>query len=466
MEIKDIRDTTLRVSYRSYQNGRVNGRMCTFLLDTSSDVSLVSSKLVDRSLKRKRLHYPTEKILLSEEKVEYLVELGVFSEKLFLFLNTKNSEIGAIGNERMKQVQRGSRFKSSFAYSAGALVSDFQDCIAKEVPVKLELSLKLLGAGREVTIATSRSSQTRVGYVVGLISDFLWGENQQTDSALVDEDFAIGSKTSKYERFCRKVDKVLSVSTLELEILDEKKLSKTRLPRGVQNELKTKKPCWNEDAVNFVKNSTNRLGYSVKPNNYDRKKSLREFLAQLEVRFGENSVFVLRMNVRSVIGWDRSIVIYRLPMPVVLQPTMRKCLGGLSSEGKVKRRVLLSFIEISRLGPRIPKHEGSCGKAEEVLSMSTLEIFGRRPHLSGRQLWRRRIVLRARLEEFRDIVVNDIGLLIGKITIFADMIQKVRRLVVKIENLISTSAERILEYIHLREDSMSNNDLKCDSSED
>nr|KAF7398321.1 hypothetical protein H0235_016329 [Vespula pensylvanica] len=82
------------------------------------------------------------------------------------------------------------------------------------------------------------------------------------------------------------------------------------------------------------------------------------------------------MNVRSVIGWDRPIVIYCLPMPVVLQPTMRKYLGGLSSEGKVKRRVLLSFVEISRLGSRIPKHEGSCGKAEEVLSMSTLEIFG------------------------------------------------------------------------------------------
>lgn len=83
MEIKDIRDTTLRISYGSYQNGRVNGWMCTFLLDTSSDVSLVSSRLVDRSLKRKRLHYPTEKILLSEEKVEYLVELGVFSEVIF-----------------------------------------------------------------------------------------------------------------------------------------------------------------------------------------------------------------------------------------------------------------------------------------------------------------------------------------------------------------------------------------------
>ncbi|KAF7382260.1 hypothetical protein HZH66_013692 [Vespula vulgaris] len=96
---------------------------------------------------------------------------------------------------------------------------------------------------------------------------------------------------------------------------------------------------------------------------------------------------LLRMNVRSVIGWDRSIVIYRLSMPVVLQSTMRKCLGGLSSEGKVKRRVLLSFIEISRLGPRIPKHEGSCRKAEEVLSMSTLEIFGRRPQLSGRQFY-------------------------------------------------------------------------------
>ncbi|KAF7383135.1 hypothetical protein HZH68_014984 [Vespula germanica] len=63
-----------------------------------------------------------------------------------------------------------------------------------------------------------------------------------------------------------------------------------------------------------------------------------------------------------------------------------------------------------------------------------------------------------------DIVVNDIGLLIGKITIFADMIQKVRREVVKIENLISTSTKRILEYIHLREDSMSNNNLKCDPS--
>ncbi|KAL2732108.1 hypothetical protein V1478_004367 [Vespula squamosa] len=46
---------------------------------------------------------------------------------------------------------------------------------------------------------------------------------------------------------------------------------------------------------------------------------------------------------------------------------MRKRLGeGLSSEGKVKRGVLLSFIEVSLLG--------SCEKAEEMQSMGTLEL--------------------------------------------------------------------------------------------
>ncbi|KAL2741099.1 LOW QUALITY PROTEIN: krab-a domain-containing protein [Vespula maculifrons] len=41
-----------------------------------------------------------------------------------------------------------------------------------------------------------------------------------------------------------------------------------------------------------------------------------------------------------------------------------------SSEGKLSpQRVLLSFIEVSRLRLRTSKHEGSCGKTEEVLSI-------------------------------------------------------------------------------------------------
>ncbi|KAL2732107.1 hypothetical protein V1478_004366 [Vespula squamosa] len=66
----------------------VNDRVCTFLLDTGSNVYLVSPKLIDYLLKRNfltkvRLHYPTEKVLLEEEKLAYFVELEEFSEKLF-----------------------------------------------------------------------------------------------------------------------------------------------------------------------------------------------------------------------------------------------------------------------------------------------------------------------------------------------------------------------------------------------
>ncbi|KAL2732109.1 putative multidrug resistance-associated protein lethal(2)03659 isoform X1 [Vespula squamosa] len=69
-----------------------------------------------------------------------------------------------------------------------------------------------------------------------------------------------------------------------------------------------------------------------------------------------------------------------------------------------------------------------------------------------------------RLEEISDDRETDY--IFGYDTHFWILIQKVRRQMVKIENLISTSVERILEYIRLKEDSMSNSNLKCNSSKD
>lgn len=77
---------------------------------------------------------------------------------------------------------------------------------------------------------------------------------------------------------------------------------------------------------------------------------------------------MLRINVKSVIEWDRPMIVYHLHMTIMLQPTTRKRpKGGFFSEGKVQ----LSSIEW--LGTKTSKHEGSYRKAKEMLSMSTLE---------------------------------------------------------------------------------------------
>nr|KAF7398322.1 hypothetical protein H0235_016330 [Vespula pensylvanica] len=225
-----------------YQNGRVNGRMCTFLLDTSSDVSLSVSALT-----------------------------------------------GATRQQIQRQfcvLSRSTCFRLSRLYS-------------ERSTYKVGAFLETSGSGKRgdnCNLAGQPNPGGLRGWanILSIFEDFLCGENQQTDSTLVDEDFAIGSKTSKYERFCRKVDEVLSVSTLELEILDEKRLSKTRLG-NIGNLVESNRTLGagmnadrNENAVNFLENSTNRLGYTVKPNNYDRKKSLREFLAHFN--------FVMKTN--------------------------------------------------------------------------------------------------------------------------------------------------------------------------
>ncbi|KAF7383136.1 hypothetical protein HZH68_014985 [Vespula germanica] len=143
-----------------------------------------------------------------------------------------NPSASALTGATRQQIQRQFCVLSrSTCFRLSRLYSERSTC-------KVRAFLETSGSGKR----GNNCNLTEQPNSVSIFEDFLWEENQQTDSALVNEDFAIGSKTSKYERFCRKVDKVLSVSTLEIEILDEKKLSKTRLPRGVQNELKTKKP--------------------------------------------------------------------------------------------------------------------------------------------------------------------------------------------------------------------------------
>ncbi|KAL2741456.1 hypothetical protein V1478_000152 [Vespula squamosa] len=62
--------------------------MCTFLLNTSSGVFLISPRFVDCTLKRStltgmRLPYLIGKVLLTKGKIEFLVELKEFSEKIF-----------------------------------------------------------------------------------------------------------------------------------------------------------------------------------------------------------------------------------------------------------------------------------------------------------------------------------------------------------------------------------------------
>ncbi|KAL2737587.1 krab-a domain-containing protein [Vespula squamosa] len=65
--------------------------MCTFLLNTSSDVFLISPRFVDCTLKRStltgmRLPYLIGKVLLTKGKIESLVELKEFSEKIFFVI--------------------------------------------------------------------------------------------------------------------------------------------------------------------------------------------------------------------------------------------------------------------------------------------------------------------------------------------------------------------------------------------
>ncbi|KAI4476540.1 hypothetical protein M0804_013519 [Polistes exclamans] len=68
--------------------GKVNGGPCRVIVDTDSDVLLVNPRFVDRDSERvrlgARLRYLTGEVFPAVEKVKAKVELGQFSEELFL----------------------------------------------------------------------------------------------------------------------------------------------------------------------------------------------------------------------------------------------------------------------------------------------------------------------------------------------------------------------------------------------
>ncbi|KMQ82652.1 krab-a domain-containing protein, partial [Lasius niger] len=102
------------------QGGKINGKKCSFKVDTGSDVSIVNSKIVDKKnsvLKRNiNLKYPTGEKVPVKFQTEVRVELGRFSLNMPMIV-AEISDQCLLGVDFLKIVNLENVFESAFRVS-------------------------------------------------------------------------------------------------------------------------------------------------------------------------------------------------------------------------------------------------------------------------------------------------------------------------------------------------------------
>ena len=113
----NVRRIKTNVNY-FYYKGKVDGKECSFKVDTGSDVSILNRKLVDNEMKKIRignlnLKYPTGERVPVEFEIEVKVEIGRYSIVVPMFIADINDDC-LLGADFLKIINLEKVFETAF----------------------------------------------------------------------------------------------------------------------------------------------------------------------------------------------------------------------------------------------------------------------------------------------------------------------------------------------------------------
>jgi len=101
--------------------GKLNGKICSFRIDTGSDVSIINNKFIEGTerkfdVKNCKLRYPTGENVSVSFKIDTEVELGKFSVKIPMFVSGISDDC-LLGIDFLRRVNLNNIFESVFGDS-------------------------------------------------------------------------------------------------------------------------------------------------------------------------------------------------------------------------------------------------------------------------------------------------------------------------------------------------------------